>query len=68
MGFLGGVNVATLHVRGHCYLRPYQCVCLNGGQFCLRSCPCVRTINVVSVEVHVIGGSMLPLFMYRCMC
>ena len=25
-------------------------------------------INVASVQVHVIGGSMLPLFMYRCMC
>ena len=25
-------------------------------------------INVASVQVHVIGGSMLSLFMYRCMC
>jgi len=30
------INVAYVHVnvyviRGHCYLRPYQCVCLKGG-------------------------------------
>jgi hypothetical protein len=51
------VNVASVHVQ--VYVLGYQC--------CLCSCSYVGRVNVTRVHAHVLGPSMLPMFMSMCM-